>query len=74
MTNEEAQEKADKIGITYFETSAKEGTNISKLFIRAASDLPQLGEIPANASRLGETIHVTPQNVQALNSKESCSC
>ena len=75
MTTIEAEEKAEQLGIKYFETSAKEGTNIPKLFITVAKDLPELGEIPANASRLGETIHVTPQNVVALNGgNQSCSC
>lgn len=39
VTVEEAQERADKIGATYFETSAKTGQNIDELFVSIAEKI-----------------------------------
>ena len=39
VTVEEAQERADKMGATYFETSAKTGQNIDELFVSIAEKI-----------------------------------
>ena len=41
VTTQQGQSKAEELKIMYFETSAKDGTNIQKMFVKAAKVLPQ---------------------------------
>ena len=72
ISNEEAEERAKEFGIAYYETSAKDGTNIKSMFVRAARELPAAQELSGDQSKLGETIHVIPQSSGVTSRQNSC--
>jgi GTPase SAR1 family protein len=60
ISGEEVRQKAADLCVGCFETSALTGNNVRRLFVEAAKQIPQAKTLP-ECSKLGETIHVTPQ-------------
>lgn len=54
VSPEEGEKLAKELGLQFFETSAKDGTNVNQMFNKLASILPGLegAEIPANPNSI----------------------
>ena len=65
VSTEEAQEYADENGLFLIETSAKDGTNVDRLFEQIAERLPRV-EVPHASSGL------TLDTANRTNKKASC--
>jgi len=67
IDNEEAEKYASEKSLFYFETSAKDGTNVDNLFLTLATKLPKIS--PTSTQKPNTRINI--QNDNALN---TCRC
>merc|ERR1712154_333047 len=71
VTRTEGEEKSNKMGVMFLETSAKSGENIKALFRKVATNLPGMDD-PEH--RNDHTQNVQLQDVQPPNQGTGCWC
>ncbi|KAF4677995.1 hypothetical protein FOL47_006942 [Perkinsus chesapeaki] len=69
VSSEEAQSLADELGIKYFETSAKSGVDIDRIFTEIAKSMPDESEESNNEE--AEAVQVTVENGESNGGKKS---
>jgi len=73
VTRTEGEEKAQKMGVMFMETSAKSGDNIKALFRKVATNLPGFDDEHKNDHN-DHTQNVQLQDVEPTNQGSGCWC
>merc|ERR1712156_1240990 len=71
VTKTEGEEKANKMGVMFMETSAKSGDNIKALFRKVATDLPGMDDQHKNENN-DNTTNVQLNDMEQTNIGTGC--
>ncbi|ETO36299.1 hypothetical protein RFI_00763 [Reticulomyxa filosa] len=74
VTSEEGERYAQSSGMTFFETSAKNGNNVNQAFVALIRDIASAEEVALYSTEVAERIKMVEQEMDGKNQKPNMNC